>query len=67
MKRKKNVNLLRWFLKTPDGDVIDGPFKTFLEAVKEKKLHEKTYKYKPVLVKETINTHLKFAQPGEWP
>ncbi len=54
----------RWFLETPEGDVIDGPFKKPEEAQKALDRHVKWYKYTPLLKEREMDSDT-FTQAGE--
>ena len=44
--------IYRWYIKTTEDEILDGPFDTSSKADKAKVKHFKTYKYDPVTTKE---------------
>ena len=59
----------RWFMKTREGEIIDGPYRveTQKEEVEFRRavaLYTKTYRYVPVLVEEEMDSD-EFISPGE--
>ena len=48
------VKVTRWFLKTNQNEIIDGPFRTKKQAEKERDRHDKLYHYRPKLESEEI-------------
>jgi hypothetical protein len=54
----------RWFMKTPEGEILDGPYKNTGELDRAVKLYIKTYKYHPVVSEEDMDAD-SFAQPEQ--
>jgi hypothetical protein len=40
----------RWFMETPEGEIIDGPYRDRKEFYRAHDLYIKQYKYHPVVV-----------------
>jgi len=60
------MNLVeRWFMKTPEGEIIDGPYKNKKEFDRELALYIKTYKYVPVVKKELVDAD-KFTRTEQY-
>ena len=47
----------RWFMETPDGDVVDGPFKKRPQLDAAFALYVKQYKYTPIVVEREIDVN----------
>lgn len=52
----------RWFMETPEGDLLDGPFQTEQAMEQEFDRYVKTYKYVPVKVCRELDAD-QFIQP----
>ena len=53
----------RWFTKTTEGELLDGPFKTRKIAESEAKAYQKKYKYDPVIAEEEVDLEIKTVDP----
>ncbi len=53
----------RWFLKTVEGDILDGPFKSKERATRERALHRKRYKYNAVIATEKLDIAKETKRP----
>lgn len=48
------TEIYRWYIKTTEDEILDGPFQSFKQADKARKGHFKTYKYDSVMTKVRI-------------
>jgi hypothetical protein len=54
--------VIRYFIETDEKEVIDGPFKEKDVAERAARLHEKRYRYKPVVVERDLDPE-SFVKP----
>jgi hypothetical protein len=45
-------DIYRWYIKTTEDEILDGPFQTSEQADRARIKHFKTYKYDPVIGRE---------------